>query len=254
MYPAVSSTSLKEYATRKREGSLGQQQKAYSMLTNRKIVPVKTHKSSESNIFIRALIKKSYGEQIRPAVLLFENSGPSKGYCECPVGVSDLCCHVLALLLFLKHFTETKETILALTCTDQIQKWHRRTKKGSIPMMPLRKIKLTSAKSNKSNIHDSKIVPADPEKSKFNRDVLKMKTEIKEQIKKIKIPFETHCYQVLSKSTCGRNTSLMGHLQYRYTLRAANCLADHNYCKQNCTYNLDIITPESSKLQSIEER
>ena len=34
-----------------------------------------------------------------------------------------------------------------------------------------------------------------------------MKTEIKEQIKKIKIPFETHCYQVLSNSTCGRNTS-----------------------------------------------
>ena len=66
-------------------------------------------------------------------------------------------------------------------------------------MMPLRKIKLTSAKSNKSNIHDSKIVPDDPEKSKFNRDVLKMKTEIKEQIKKIKIPFETHCYQVPSK-------------------------------------------------------
>ena len=70
--------------------------------------------------------------------------------------------------------------ILALTCTEQIQKWHRRTKKGSIPMMTLRRIKLTSAKSNKSNIHESKIVPADPEKSKFNRDVLKMKTEIKE--------------------------------------------------------------------------
>ena len=45
----------------------------------------------------------------------------------------------------------------------------------------------------------------------------------------------------------------MGHLQYRYTLRAANCLADHTYCKQNSTYNLDIITPESSKLHSIEE-
>ena len=122
MYPAVSSTSFKEYATRKREGSLGQQQKAYSMLTSRKIVSVKTHKNSESNIFIRALIKKSYGEQIRPAVLLVESPVPSKGYCECPVGVSGLCCHALALLLFLKHFTETKETILAPTCTEQIQK------------------------------------------------------------------------------------------------------------------------------------
>ena len=34
MNPAVSSTSFKEYATRKREGCLEQQQKAYSMLTN----------------------------------------------------------------------------------------------------------------------------------------------------------------------------------------------------------------------------
>ena len=45
----------------------------------------------------------------------------------------------------------------------------------------------------------------------------------------------------------------MGHLQYRYTLRAANCLADPNYCKQNTTYNLNIITPDSSKLFNIEE-
>ena len=45
----------------------------------------------------------------------------------------------------------------------------------------------------------------------------------------------------------------MGHLQYRYTLRAANCLADHNYCKQNTIYNLNIITPDSSELFNIEE-
>ena len=50
-------------------------------------------------------------------------------------------------------------------------------------MMPLRKIKLTSAKSNRSNTHDTKIVPIDPEKSNFHRHVLKLKTEIKEQIK-----------------------------------------------------------------------
>ena len=50
-------------------------------------------------------------------------------------------------------------------------------------MMPLRKIKVTSAKSN-NNIHNTKIIPADPEKSNFHRDVLQMKTEINEQIKK----------------------------------------------------------------------
>ena len=92
------------------------------MLTSEKIVSVKTHKSSESIVCIRALIKKSYGEQIRLALLLLESLVPSKGYCECPVGVSGICCHVLAILLFLKHFIETKETILALTCTEQRQK------------------------------------------------------------------------------------------------------------------------------------
>ena len=45
----------------------------------------------------------------------------------------------------------------------------------------------------------------------------------------------------------------MGHLQYKYTLRAANCLTDHNYCKQNSTYNLDMTTPESSKLHNNEK-
>ena len=110
IYPAVNVSIFKEYATRKREGSLGQQQKAYSMLTSRKIVSVKTHKSCENIIFLRALIKKSYGEEIRPNVILFEGPIPTKGYCGCPVGVSGVCCHVLAILLFLKHFTETKET------------------------------------------------------------------------------------------------------------------------------------------------
>ena len=96
-------------------------------------------------MFVRGLIKKYYGEQIRPAVILFKNNFPQKAYCECPVGVSGLCCHLLAFLLFLKHFYETKEKILSLTCTEQLQKWHCRSKKGSIPMVPLCQIKLTSA-------------------------------------------------------------------------------------------------------------
>ena len=76
MYPSVNPTILQhlgEYATLKMEGSLGQQPKAYSMLTSRKIVAVKTHKSSESIVFIRTLIKTYNGKQTRPAVLLFES-------------------------------------------------------------------------------------------------------------------------------------------------------------------------------------
>ena len=47
---------------------------------------------------------KSYGTEVRPVVILFEESLPLKTHCRCPVGLSGLCCHVLALLLFLKTF------------------------------------------------------------------------------------------------------------------------------------------------------
>ena len=104
-----------------------------------------THFSTPATLFVRGLIKKSYGEQIRPAVILFKNNIPQKSRCECPVGVSGLCCHVFALLLFLKHFHETKEKILSLTCTEQLQKWDCRSKKGLNRMVPLHQIKLTSA-------------------------------------------------------------------------------------------------------------
>ena len=82
------------------------------------------------------MIKKSYGHVSRPAAILFHGHQPKFANCLCPVGTSGLCCHVLALLLFLKHYTETKEKILELTSTEQLQKWHRRIKKGSIPMIP----------------------------------------------------------------------------------------------------------------------
>ena len=101
---------------------------AFRMLQSRKIVSIKT--ITEHNIsYVKAMIKKSYGTQIRPAVILFQDSMPQKAHCSCPVGLSGLCCHVLALLLFLKHYYDTKEKLLGLTCTEQLQKWHRRSKK-----------------------------------------------------------------------------------------------------------------------------
>ena len=52
MYPAVNVSIFKEYATKKGKG--GEQQKAYFMLASRNIVSVKTHKSCENMIFLRA--------------------------------------------------------------------------------------------------------------------------------------------------------------------------------------------------------
>ena len=139
------------------------------MLRSRKIVTVKVLIEDEF-LYVKAIIKKSYGQESRPAVILFKGQTRLKGHCNCPVGASGLCCHILALLLFLKHFADTKEKILELTCTEQLQKWHSRTTKGSIPMVPLTNIKVKSAKMKKGRNYFL-IAAADPEKSYFKRNV-----------------------------------------------------------------------------------
>ena len=79
------------------------------MLTSRKTVYVKYFSQPGEISFVKAEIKKSFGGQIRPATILFQDSVSLKAYCECPVGVSELSCHTLALLIFLKHDAETKQ-------------------------------------------------------------------------------------------------------------------------------------------------
>ena len=59
-----------------------------------------------------------------------------KACCESPVFVSELCCHTLVLLFFLKHYVETKEKTgrVLYSATAKM------SKKCSLPMMPLREI------------------------------------------------------------------------------------------------------------------
>ena len=213
------------------------------MLASRKITSVKILKVDGYNTFVKGCVKKSYGVQSHRAVVLFSSLIPSKAYCECPIGVSGLCCHVLAVLLYLKHYTSTKEKILELTCTQQIQKWHKRSKKGmSIPMLPLRELKLTSAKSDKALIKKAKIVSSPkPSGNKYKRDVLKMKMEIDEKINKMNISFEHHCLTLLRNSEAGKNTSLLSHLSYKHSAKAAGFLADHDYCIKNVSFDSEII-------------
>ena len=76
----------------------------------------------QSGIFVRTMIEYSHGTTIAPAVVLFQSFLLQKATCSCLVGLSGLCCHILALLLFLKHYTDTNEKILELTFTEQLQK------------------------------------------------------------------------------------------------------------------------------------
>jgi len=50
---------------------------------------------------------------------------PIKGHCTCPIGKCGVCCHIIALLMFLEHYNKTKTTNFALSCTEKLQKWHR---------------------------------------------------------------------------------------------------------------------------------
>ena len=122
--PKINNKMFTQYVLMKLEGSVGQQKKALQMFTSRKIVNVKTL-VNEQVVYVKAMIKKSYGSIQRLTVIMFENGIPTKAHCCCPVGLSGICCHVLALLLFLKHYHETAEKIQALTCTEQLQKWQR---------------------------------------------------------------------------------------------------------------------------------
>ena len=198
------------------------------MLQSRKIASVKTL-IYENFTYVKAIIKKSYGEDLRPAVLLFNGFNPEKGHCGCPVGPSGSCCHIFALLLFLKHYKDTKEKILALSCTEQLQKWHRRSKKGSIPMVPLNEIKPNSAKIKKRD-GNTVISPADPDRSYFKRNVPLVIKNLKRTVKK-EIPVEEYVYSVLMKSKYGRKSSVGQHLHYKYTQKTALVLSDHVYCK-----------------------
>ena len=68
------------------------------MLQSRKIVSVKTVSDNEGVVYVQAMTKKSYGTEVRPAVLLFNG---------------------------LTQRRDTAVVQLVLSCTEQLQKWHR---------------------------------------------------------------------------------------------------------------------------------
>ena len=74
------------------------------------------------------------------------------------------------------------------------------------------------------------ITPADPSQSSFKRNVSATLKGISDDINKMNFNFEHHAYNALGNSPIGETTSLYQHLDYRYTFKAAEALADHNYC------------------------
>lgn len=69
-YPYLDDNIFNKYCSLKHKGNKEQQEKSIRMLQSRNIVTIKTiHK--QPRIFVKAMIKESYGTTIRSAVGLF---------------------------------------------------------------------------------------------------------------------------------------------------------------------------------------
>ena len=195
---------------KKIEVTLGQQSKAYQMLCSGKIVSVKVlrreHDANINKLYVKSVIKKSYGETTRKRVIQFDSGSiPEKSHCECPVGLSGIPCWTellnwvllyLGILTFFKNILMTQgKNYFEFTPTEQLQKCYRRIKKSSVPMTRLRNVKIRAARKRTG----SKIVPADGDQSKSKHNVKRTINEIKSALEKCDIPFGTYTFNVLQK-------------------------------------------------------
>ena len=87
------------------------------MFSSRRMKTNKVFKDG-SQLFIKSSILKNFcSEVIRTATVLFIDTVPKKGFCECAVGKCGVCCHVI--LLQLEHFITHNRLLLSLTCTQK---------------------------------------------------------------------------------------------------------------------------------------
>lgn len=85
---------------------------------------------NSTSVFVKALVLKSFGQEVtHPATILFDNNVPTEGHYTCAVGKCGICCHIIALLMYLNNFNEHKVKLLTLTGTQKMQTWH---KKGNL--------------------------------------------------------------------------------------------------------------------------
>ena len=137
------------------------------------------------------------------------------------------------------HLTETGEKFLALTATQQLQKWHKKGKpgKGSIPTLPVHKlVHAPSARIKKlkkrENLSEGFRTGGNLEKSTLKRNVEESMSKYEERFKAIGFKnIENHFNSVLQASEPGRKTSLDLHLNYKFTSVCQQAVAlEHDYC------------------------
>ena len=242
--PIVTESTIKEYQKAKYAGGKGQYRKAYRLFSSRRIMSVKATEASEHSgvIYVKASILKSYtGSVSRPATILFANNTPVKAYCGCAVGKSGLCCHVIALLIELNYYRDNKKLYLNMSCTEKLQKWH---KKGtSVTKRTATQIKLKYLRNLRGARRDIKKVRATKKVLKpsdgtsdfsdwYERDVLEMEGKVKAKLDTIKPSVESHFFSVLSQHK--NKSGLFLHLRYK---------AEFEKKQAGNEYNKDVLKP-----------
>ena len=209
--PIVTESTIKEYQKAKYAGGKRQYRKVYRLFSSRRIMSEKATKASEHSgvMYVKASFLKSYtGSVFRPATILFANNTPVKTYCGCAVEKSGLCCHVIALLIELNYYRDNKKLCLNRSCTEKLQKWHKKgtsvTKRTAtkIKLKYLRNLRVARRDIKKVRATKKVLKPSDGT-SDYNdwceRDVLEMAGKVKAKLDMIKPSVESHFFSVLSK-------------------------------------------------------
>ena len=172
--------------------------KALRMFQSRRMKSIKVFKTGDGELYVKASVLKSFSMEVTHTVtVLFNSNAPRKAYCECPVGNCGLCCHAILVLLQLKHFTLHKELLLALTCTQKLQRWHcPTTGKTSVKVKAASHIRLKyfrnipSARKAIMHKRSEKKVEGLPENHKdwdksdwLTRDVCEISSKVEDRLK-----------------------------------------------------------------------
>ena len=137
-----------------------QSMKGRRLFMSRRIVCTKVIEDNHSNVlFVRAVVRRSYAVKLSTVTvhILLTPCGPSKAYCECVIGRSGCCGHVIVTLNLLYHYSVTGIKLIETPCTSSRLKWKgKHTKFPSHEMVPLSKLSIKSASKSSKGVKKSK--------------------------------------------------------------------------------------------------
>ena len=262
LFPKIGQVDIDNYQEHKRQGRKGEYRKAYRMFQSRRVKHIKVLKRDGHIIYVKASVLKSFSSDVtRTVTVLFEGNIPRKAFCECPVGACGLCCHAILVLLQLKHFNEHKNFLLALTCTQKLQKWHRpsisekaRAKAKSASHIRLKYLrntrsarKLISHTRSKRKIEKSSTSKStnDTDASDwFVRDVSNISYKVQDKIKQSQANanISNHFFKCLNKYKI--SSGLNQHLDYKTAYLCRIIQREHDYTTHSVCYNEAVLTPK----------